>query len=251
MRAFDVVWGAIRGEALIENSYADVTNIVVTSGDSTIRADGRFSIGFPRRDGGSEIDADIRIERRPVIDLRRAFGIEDYDFDGTLSGEFNVNGNYLTPFGSGTMRIVDGVAYGQPFQTSAAGVRLEGQGVRLDNISVVSGGGRGTGAAYIGWNGTYSFNFAANGIGVDSLALASESRLPLSGLLDFNAGGSGTFEVPRYDVRATMRDLFIARRGRRPGQRHARHQRRDDDHPARSRIVAARRLRLRPGGAHP
>jgi hypothetical protein len=31
MRAFDVVWGSITGDAVIENAYADVENIVVRS----------------------------------------------------------------------------------------------------------------------------------------------------------------------------------------------------------------------------
>ncbi len=70
------------------------------------------------------------------------------------------------------MAIVDGVAYGEPFETATADVRLEGDGVRLDNIEIVKGGGRGTGAAYVGWNGTYSFNFDARGIPVESIALA-------------------------------------------------------------------------------
>jgi hypothetical protein len=213
MRAFDVVWGTIAGSAVIENSYADVKNAVVTSGDARIGVDGRFSIGFPRRDGGEQINAVVSIDRRPVIDLRRAFGIEDYDFDGALSGEFHVFGDYLGPFGFGTMRMVDGVAYGQPFDTAAAAVRLEGDGVRLNSIEITSGGGRGTGAAFISWDGTYSFNFDARGIGVDTIALGRSSPVPLSGIVDVVAGGSGSFDVPRYDVRGTIRDFFIADEG--------------------------------------
>jgi hypothetical protein len=213
MRAFGTVWGSIRGNAVIENSYADVSDVVVTAGDSTIRADGRFSVGFPRRDGGPEIDAVIRIDRRPLLDLRQAFGIQDYDVDGTLSGEFRVSGKYLTPYGLGTMRIMDGVAYGQPFESSEADVRLEGNGVRLDRISLTTGDGRGTGAAFVGFDGTYSFNFDARGIGIDTLGLTKGSSFPVSGVVDFNAAGSGTFEAPRYDVRATLRDLFVADEG--------------------------------------
>ena len=33
--------------------------------------------------------------------------------------------------------------------------------MRLPNVQIVKGGGRGTGNAYIGWDGTYSFNFNA------------------------------------------------------------------------------------------
>ena len=213
MRAFDVTWGEIAGTAVIENSYADVKDAVIRSGDSSIRADGRFSIGFPRRDGGEELNAVIRIDRRPVADLRSAFGIEDYDFDGILSGEFHVFGNYLTPFGFGTMRIADGVAYGQPFESASAGVRLEGEGVRLDAIEAQGIGGRGTGAAFIGWDGTYSFNFDVRGIVVEALPFAANAPLPVSGLIDATAVGSGTFAAPRYEVKGTLRDVFVGDEG--------------------------------------
>jgi translocation and assembly module TamB len=213
MRAFDVTWGSVTGEAVIENSYADVKNVVVSSGMSAIHTDGRFSLGFPRRDGGEQINAHIRIIRRPIADLKHAFGIDDYDLDGSFSGEFRVTGEYERPFGSGTMGITEGTAYGETFDTAIAAVQLEGDGVRLNDLQIVKGTGRGTGAAFVGWNGNYSFNFSGQNISIDTLALTSGSTLPLSGFIDFTAGGSGTFDKPRYDVRATLRDFFVADEG--------------------------------------
>ena len=214
MRAFDVVWGSVTGRAVIENNYVDVTDGVVGSGDSVMHVDGRFSLGYPRRDGGEEINARIRIIRRPLTDLRHAFELDDYDMDGLFSGEFHVFGNYLTPYGFGQMAIVEGVAYGEPFETATAAVRLEGTGIRLDSLQMVKGGGRATGAAYVGLNGTYSFNLDGRRIPVERIALVtSEAAPPLAGMLDFTAGGSGTFDDPRYDVRGTISDLFVGDEG--------------------------------------
>ena len=214
MRAFDLEWGSANGTTTIENSYADVKELVITSGDSSIDADGRFSLGFPRSDAGEEINARVRIMRRPVVDLRHAFALDDYPVEGVLSGEFHVYGQYTRPLGFGTMEIVDGNAYHETFETATAGLRLEGEGVRLDNIVVVKGGGRGTGAAYVSWDGTYQFNFDAQRIPVESLAVVqSPDTPPLSGLLDFRAGGSGSFDSPRYEVHATVRDFFVADEG--------------------------------------
>ena len=61
MRAWGVDWGAVKGKAVIENSYVDATDVVIGSGGQEIRADGRFSAGFPRKDGGEEINARIRV----------------------------------------------------------------------------------------------------------------------------------------------------------------------------------------------
>ncbi|MGH9347375.1 MAG: translocation/assembly module TamB domain-containing protein [Vicinamibacterales bacterium] len=213
MTAWDVVWGSARGTAVIENNYADVTGVVITSGTSTIRADGRFSLGYPRRDGGEEINARVRISGRPLADLRHAFRLDDYPVEGLLSGEYHVYGKYQTPHGFGSMTIADGVAYGEPFELATAALRFEGAGVRLDNIEVQKGSGRGTGAAYVGWDGTYAFNFTGRRIPVESLAAAKASTAPLSGLIEVTAGGSGTFDAPRYDVRGSIVDFFAGDEG--------------------------------------
>jgi translocation and assembly module TamB len=111
------------------------------------------------------------------------------------------------------MVITDGVAYGEPFERATAALRFEGPGVRLDNIEMEKSGGRGSGAAFVGWDGTYAFNFNARRIPVETLAAAKTSTAPLSGFLDINAGGSGTFEFPRYDVRASIGDFFVGDEG--------------------------------------
>ena len=213
MTAWDVVWGSARGTAVIENSYTDVKDVVITSGGSTIRADGRFSLGYPRRDGGEEINARVRIVNRPLADLRHAFQLDDYPVEGLLSGEYHLYGGYETPFGFGRMTILDGVAYGEPFSHASAALRFEGTGVRLDTIEVEKGGGRGTGAAFVGWSGTYSFNFNGRRIPVETLGASQASTVPLSGFLDFAAAGSGTFEEPRYDVRGSISDFFVGDEG--------------------------------------
>ncbi len=213
MRAFNVVWGSARGSAVIQNNYADVKDIVILTGDSAIHADGRFSLGYPRRDRGEEINARIRLTRRPLADVRDAFALYDYPVEGLLSGEYHVYGAYENPYGFGRMTIENGVAYGEPFNVATSGLRFEGAGVRLDDIEIRKGTGRGVGAAYVGFDGTYSFNLDGRSIPLEDVAVAANSRLPLTGLLDFSAGGSGTFEVPSYDVRGSLRDVFVDNEG--------------------------------------
>ena len=49
---------------------------------------------------------------------------------------------------------------------------------------------------------------------IESTALAAvEMAPPFSGRFDFSAGGSGTFDRPRYDVRGTISDLFVGDEG--------------------------------------
>lgn len=217
MRVWDVEWGTALGRVTIENSYADVRETSVTKGPTRIDVDGRFSLGFPRRDGGEEINATVRLVDRPVVDLRHAFEFDDYPLDGKLSGELHLYGNYRTPYSYGTVTMKDGRAYGESFESASASVNLEGKGVRLSSIEVAKSGGRGTGAAYVDWQGSYSFDFSSSTpVPVESVQLVqdySTAQLPLSGLIDFRASGNGSFDSPRYTVTGTIRDLFAADEG--------------------------------------
>jgi hypothetical protein len=213
MRAWDTMWGRGTANVVIENSYVTVSESVITDGASEIRTDGKFSLGYPRRDDGEEINARVRITRRPLADLRHAFELDDYPVEGVVSGEYHLYGKYETPFGFGRLAIDDGIAYGEPFETAAASLRFEGSGVRLDAMEIRKSTGTITGAAWVGWDGNYSFNADGTRIPVESLTMASFPRAPLSGLLQFTATGTGTFDVPRYDVRVRVDDLFAGDEG--------------------------------------
>jgi hypothetical protein len=213
MRAWDTVWGQGTANVVIENSYAIVSESVITDGTSEIRTDGRFSLGYPRKDNGEEINARVFITRRPLKDLRHAFELDDYPVEGMVSGEYHLYGKYETPFGFGRLVIDQGVAYGETFDTATASLRFEGSGVRLDGLEIRKSTGGMTGAAWVGWDGNYSFNADGARIPVESLRTTAFQRAPLSGLLQFTATGTGTFEVPRYDVRLRVDDLFAGDEG--------------------------------------
>ena len=213
MRAWDVIWGQGRADLVIENSYAFVKSAVLRSGDSEILADGQFSLGYPRRDHGEEINARIRLTRRPLRDLRHAFELDDWPVEGFVSGDYHVYGNYETPFGYGRLIIDQGVAYGETFEQAQSSLRFEGNGVRLDSLQITKSTGSATGAAWVGWDGNYSFNVDGRRIPVESLATVKLPLAPLSGLLQFNANGAGSFESPRYDVKLRVDDLFAADEG--------------------------------------
>jgi hypothetical protein len=213
VRAWGVEWGSASADVVIEDAYVDVSRAVFTAGDARIDAQGRFSLGYPRADGGEELDARVRLVHWPVGDLRRAFELFDYPIDGQVSGEFHVYGRYQGPHGFGRMTIADLVAYGERFEMATAGLRFEGAGVRVDGIEAQKAAGRLTGAAYVGWDGSYSFNAEGRRMPLEEIAAVQVPQAPLSGTLQFTASGSGTFERPRYELRGRVDDLFVADEG--------------------------------------
>lgn len=213
MWAWDVTWGRGSADIVIEDSYVDIARSSIVSGDAEINATGRFSLGYPRKDGGTEIDATVTLNRWPLADLRHAFQLDDWPIEGVVSGEYRLTGHYETPHGSGTMIIDQGVAYGETFDRAVSTLRFEGNGVRLEKFDVRKSTGAMTGAAWIGWDGTYSFTADGERIPVESLRTLEYPRAPLSGIMRFKASGAGTFDVPEYDVSFGVVDLFAGDEG--------------------------------------
>jgi translocation-and-assembly-module (TAM) inner membrane subunit TamB-like protein len=210
LRAWDTLWGAGTAKIVVENNYLTVADGVVRSGDSEIRAEGLFSLGYPRPDHGDEIDARFRVTRRDVDSLRHAFEIDGYPLSGQLTGEFHLTGEYEHPIGFGAMTVDNGTAYGEPFEKATSSLRLDGAGVRLDGVTITAKtGGAMTGAAYVGWDSTYSFNADARRFPVERLEAFNYPQIRPSGVIDFTAAGSGTFSAPRYDVRFRVSDVFV------------------------------------------
>ncbi len=213
LRAFDVNWGKGEAALVIQNAYADVTDGRVQKNDGEILVNGRFSLGFSRRDKGEEINGRVRVTGWTAADFKHAFDIDDYSVEGILSGEYHLYGPYRGPYGFGTLTIDRGVAYGEPFETASGSLRFEGNGVRIDGIQLQKSGGTAEGAAFIGWNGTYSFNATGRRIPMEGVKATAYPEMRLTGLLEFNADGSGTFDDPRYQFRGRIRDLFVLDEG--------------------------------------
>ena len=177
LRAWDTTWGAgERPASCTKTTTSRSANGVVRRGDSEIRTDGLFSLVTPRPDGGDEIDAQFRVTRRDLDSLRHAFQIDEYPLSGRMSGEFHLKGERRRPIGFGTMTIDEGVAYGEPIQNATASLRFDGTGVRLDGIEIAKGTGTITGAAFVGWDSTYSFNADGRRIPVGAAGVPDLSR---------------------------------------------------------------------------
>ena len=209
LRLWNVRWGRWIGDVRVHDGYVDVADGLVSDGESEIRLDGRFAFTYPRADGGQEMNATFQVTDRLAVDFLRAFGQEAYRVDGLLSGEFHLQGPYTAPVGFGRMSLREATAYGESIASGSAGLRFEGGGVRLDAVEMVKGAGLITGAAFVDWDGTYTFSADGRRIAMADMSTVRNPRAPLSGTLQFTASGVGAFEAPVYDVRGRVDDLFV------------------------------------------
>lgn len=214
LRAWDVLWGRGRADVSIENSYISVSNSVFGDGVARLVANGKYSFGFPRADGGEEIDARITAERWPLTDWRHFFELDDWPVEGTLFADVRIYGRYQGPEGFGLLRVVPGTAWEETFESFTCRLTFEPEGMRVEGAEVTKSTGFVRGAAYIGWPptkegwGTYSFTFDGEKIPVEALVSFTVPNANLTGVLNFTMQGSGSTEHPRYEWDGTIADLF-------------------------------------------
>lgn len=214
LRYWDVDWGRTRGRAVIENNYADVTNVTFERFGGQIVTSGRYSLGYPRKDKGQELDARITITKWPIREFRHAFLMDDWPVDGLTSAELHLYGGYDRPDGFGSLRFDQGVAWKESFEWATASLRFEYAGVRTDGIELHKSTGIVRGAAFSDWHtSTYSFNFDGQRIPVESLDTWRFPTAPLSGLLQFTASGTGSSLDPTYEARGSIADLYAGDEG--------------------------------------
>jgi translocation and assembly module TamB len=218
MWAWKETWGHATGDIVVENSYLTVKDGKVDHpSGGTVLTSGRFSLGYPRADGGDEIDAQIRAEHMPIEPLRRAFGLIDWPFEGELAlADLHLRGVYEKPSGEGTMRIANGTAWNETFEAVTGDLLFEGDGsVRLRNVEISKGPGRITGDAWLSW-ASQVFSIVADGVGlpVESLKTFQVPRAPLTGVLSFKAAGAGPFDAPVWNIRdIVVPDLYAGGEG--------------------------------------
>jgi len=213
MRAWDVEWGTGQSHVTVENAYADVADAIVRKGNAELRVEGRFSLGFPRSDGGEEINARIAADKWPLQDLRHAFDLDEYPMNGGLSGEFHLYGRYKEPFGFGRAEFSSAELYGEKLASATSAIRFEGTGARFDGVEIRKGTGLIRGAAHITWGGTYSFNADGREIPVETVDALNFPMTPLTGVLDFSVAGSGVFANVEFDVTGRIHDLYVGDEG--------------------------------------
>ncbi len=209
MRAWDVMWGKGTGDLVIANSYVDVTNGVITgAGPARILADGRYSLGFPRKDGGEEMRGHVQIQSWPAKDLKHPFDMDDWPIEGAISADLQLHGPYAGLFGSGHLHFDHASAWGETFDSADGDMQFEGNGVRINAIDMHKSSGVVRGAAWFGWDKSYSFSADGERIPVESLVRVAIPRVRLTGLLAFSATGNGNLASPEYEVHGSVADLF-------------------------------------------
>ena len=178
------------------------------------RPTGGSRSAIPRKDGGEEINARVRSRDRPMRDLRHAFELDDWPLDGQGVGRVpgctaGTRGRSASAgWRSRTARPTASRSNARP-RRCASRARACGSTPSRSRRAA----GTVTGAAYVGWDGPYSFNARGDRIPVESWPRSGTGRRRWPGLLRFRASGARRSRARATTSRSAPSDLFLGEEG--------------------------------------
>ena len=167
MRAWDVTWGTVTARRGDRERVRRASRRRSREGDGRMDVAGRFSLGYPRRDGGEEIDARIAGRRGGPWRICATPSARRLPGDGraVAANSTSTTATRRRRGSAGWRSLSVATAYGETFESGerrASASRATACGSTASRLR--KGAGTVTGAAYVGWDGTYSFNADGGGI---------------------------------------------------------------------------------------
>jgi translocation and assembly module TamB len=178
--------------------------------DGTLTAAGAAKAGVPAFDSNSLLHAHLRTVNVDVYDLQSLLH-QSLPLTGTLSAQIDADGPLRMLNGNGWVQLDNGVIYGEP----VARVRAEGK--MVDDVVQIASVTLNEAAGKVAASGTYDlhsrhFQVDARGEGIDiaKVKRIRDANLQIDGNLGFSVTGSGTFDDPRLEGRASLTDLTLS-----------------------------------------
>ncbi len=145
------------------------------------------------------ISGKLSLRQLSIADLQR-LAVLDYPVDGTLSGDVDVRGTQLDPSGSGTLKITNARAYGEPIDK----ITLDfngAQGTIHSRLNVASAPGViNAQLSYVPKSKSYTLQLDAPSLTLQKLRTLQAKNLDLQGVVSASGNGQGTIDDPQLSA---------------------------------------------------
>jgi translocation and assembly module TamB len=159
----------------------------------------------------SRVVAHLIVRDAALADLQQIAGY-NYPVSGMVSANLNISGTKLSPEGGGRVQLVNGSIYGEPVKSASADVQFAGQEARIRNFLMVHNGAQVTGSGDYNLNTTaFRFQMVGSNFQLATIHHLQNNRASLSGLLNFNATGSGSTQNPIINASAHLHNMVVNR----------------------------------------
>jgi len=155
-----------------------------------------------------QFQIDVNASQLNLADLKNLAGV-DAPVTGTLSANASLRGSQLNPIGQGTVTLTQATVADEPIQSANADFEGTGDEIRVRlGLRIPAGNPQGNFTYYLKRK-AYEGELRANGIRLDQFRTLQTRNLDLTGTLNLNAKGSGTFDDPGVELTAQIPQLHI------------------------------------------
>jgi translocation and assembly module TamB len=202
----DYAFDAFHGNVAVGASHLAIHDGRLDRGTSQIL----FNASTPLVDGTIPdtvaVSASAELRQWDAKDLLAWFKL-NYAVSGTVRGAITAGGTLASPTARGGLEIVNGEAWGQPFDSLAANVVWSAGVFDANNIRGSRGRERLTGSfQYRSENSFYNFQASGSNLALHDFPRLQNAKLLLNGVADVQASGSGLWDPHRFapNGRATL-----------------------------------------------
>ena len=160
-------------------------------------------------DDGSMVDAKVQLNNANLMDVLQIAGqAGKYPVTGTISVNGHAGGTIKNLNGGGELSLVNGVAYGEGYDSAVVDLTVAGKDIEASNIllklhgmQIAGNGGYDTGTERL------HAHIAGNNLVLSKFDTVKKANLPADGTLSLTADASGTVTEPGLKANLTLANL--------------------------------------------
>lgn len=202
-------WDSLSSDVQASSTNLFFRNAVLKRQGETIRASGALGLVDWRLIPESSVRLHVDVQNANAQELARLAGYQR-DISGQLSGELRVSGTREQPEGQGEFKLVDGTIQGEPFDSAAASIALNGTQLTIASLQMNHADARVNGSGLYDL-ATKSIQFRIHGANFSLAGFApiEQSKLKVAGKVDFTAHVSGTTAQPQVAADLQLRNFAL------------------------------------------
>ncbi len=161
-------------------------------------------------DDGSSIDAKVQLANAQLVDVLQLAGQATVPVTGTLSVNGDVAGTLKNLSGGGQATLVNGVAYGEPYESAVVTATVKGQDIEASSVTLKLHG------MQLAGNGGYDLqtqhlhaHVEGNNLQLSKFATVQKAGSPVDGTLNIVADANGTVAEPGLKANLRLANLTM------------------------------------------
>jgi translocation and assembly module TamB len=199
------------------NFHADPAQFVIDHGTLASAHQGsasfNASVGLRRWSylASNPVSGKLSVQQLSIADLERLANA-NYPFEGNLSGDISIHGTQLDPMGSGSLKVTNGRAYGEPIDKITADFN-GANGSVTSKVHVASNAGViNAQLGYTPKSKAYTFHLDAPTLTLQKVHAVQSRNLGLNGVLSASGDGKGTIDDPQLTATVQLTKLEMRKR---------------------------------------